>query len=134
MPTRNSSRLDVRRLLALGALAYIEAHLLVLQQGLETFRPDLREMGEQFLAAVVGGDETETLCIAKPLYSSGRHGRLLAGKRGTVSRVVLFVRVAIFARACKTLPRPPLHGQKPFRDAFHPISAFTFTYKSHFHM
>src|SRR5476651_664274 len=73
-------------------------------------------MGEQLFAAVVRRDETKTLCIAEPLYSSGRHGRLLAGKRGTVSRAVVFVGAASFPHRL-TAHAVRLHRRKILPEA-----------------
>src|SRR5580698_8503721 len=71
-----SGRLDVRGLLALRTLANVEAHLLVFQKRLESLDANLREMREELFAAVVGGDEAETLRVVEPLHSSCWHSRL----------------------------------------------------------
>src|SRR5687768_2380346 len=68
-----SGGLDVGRLLALRAVRDFERDLLAFLQRLETLTLDRGEMREQVLAAVVGLDEPEALCIVEPLDRTGSH-------------------------------------------------------------
>ncbi len=65
--------LDVGGLLALGALHHFEGDLLAFFEGLEAAHIDRGEMREQVFAAVIGSNETETLCIVEPLNSTVCH-------------------------------------------------------------
>src|SRR5690606_38594393 len=59
--------LDRRRLQAFRALLDGELDPLGFLQGLETAALDFREVGEEIGAAIVGGDEAETLRFVEPL-------------------------------------------------------------------
>ena len=61
-------RLDVRGLLALGALFHVKADFLAFLQRLEALGLDIGEVREEVVAAVVRRDESEALCIIEPLY------------------------------------------------------------------
>src|SRR4051812_12666367 len=68
-----SERADVLRLRALGALRDVVLHSLVLLEGAETLSHDGGEMRENVLAAVILGDEAETLVRVEPFDGTGSH-------------------------------------------------------------
>jgi hypothetical protein len=51
-------------------LDHIEGDFLTFFQGFKAVHIDSGEMREQILAAIIGRNETETLCIVKPLYGT----------------------------------------------------------------
>jgi len=59
--------LDIGRLIALGAGRLVVRHFLVFLERLEAVSLDRGEVREQILAAVIRGDEAETLCVVEPL-------------------------------------------------------------------
>jgi hypothetical protein len=75
------TRLDVGGLLALRALNNFKGHFLAFFERLETAHVDRGEMREQIFAAVIGSNETETLCIVEPFYSTVCHALLPYKKR-----------------------------------------------------
>ena len=70
---RSSRLLDVGGLLALGALNHVKRDFLTFLEGLEAAHVDRGEMCEQVFAAIVRGNETETLRVVEPLYSTVCH-------------------------------------------------------------
>lgn len=60
---------DVRRLGTLGTLGDFEFHFVVLIQGTETGSLDGREVNEN-VGAIGPSDETETLALVEPLYTT----------------------------------------------------------------
>src|SRR4051794_15381781 len=66
-------RLDVRSLLSLWALRYVERNLLSFLERLEPAHVDCREMGEQVLTAVIGRDEAIAFGVVEPLYRPSCH-------------------------------------------------------------
>ena len=65
--------LNVGRLGALLALAYLEANPLILVQGAETRGFDGGVVHEQIRASIIGGDESETLFGVEPLDGALSH-------------------------------------------------------------
>src|SRR5580658_10398848 len=65
--------LDVDGLGTLVTLLGVVGHLRALLQRAIALAVDPRVMYEQVLVAVVGGDETKPLVVAKPLNCAGRH-------------------------------------------------------------
>ena len=57
---------------ALWTRLHIETDLLILLQALETRCADFREVGKQFVPAVVPRDEPQPLRVVKPLHGSSR--------------------------------------------------------------
>src|SRR5271154_744249 len=70
----DSDRLDVSGLGALLALLRVVGDLGPLLQRAIALAVDARVMHEQVLVAVVGGNETEPLVVAEPLYGASWHG------------------------------------------------------------
>src|ERR1035437_4120769 len=68
-----SDGLDVDGLGALVALLCVVGHFRALLQRAIALAVDAGVMDEQILLAVIGGDETEPLVVAEPLYGAGRH-------------------------------------------------------------
>jgi hypothetical protein len=83
------TRLDIGGLLSLWALNNFESHFLTFFQRLETRHVDRGEMREQILAAVIGSDETKTLCIIEPLYSTVCHAQLPYKNNGWNARQIV---------------------------------------------
>jgi len=71
--TPRLASLNIGGLLTLGALHHFEGNLLTFLQGLEAAYVDRGEMREQILAAIIGSNETKTLCIVEPLYCTACH-------------------------------------------------------------
>ena len=67
------TRLDVGGLPALRTLNNFEGHFLAFFERLEAAHVDRGEMREQIFAAIIGSNETETLCIVEPLNSTVCH-------------------------------------------------------------
>ena len=65
--------LDIRSLLALGALHDVEGNLLAFLEGLETTHVDGGKMSEKVFAAIFGRDETKAFGIIEPLDSTDCH-------------------------------------------------------------
>jgi hypothetical protein len=59
------------RMRALLALGNLELHAVVLGELLEARALDFLEVGEEVLAAVVGGDEAEALGVVEPFDDAG---------------------------------------------------------------
>src|ERR1700704_5523499 len=70
---RPLDRLDVDGLRTLVALLRVVGDLRALLQRAISLAVDSGVMNEQVLVAVVGGDETEPLVVAEPLYGASRH-------------------------------------------------------------
>src|SRR5262249_52846818 len=68
--------LDVDGLGALRALLGVERNLCAIGERLGAIG-DPRLMDEQVLAALVGGDEAESLLLVEPLHGAGRHASSL---------------------------------------------------------
>jgi hypothetical protein len=68
-----SDLLDVGGARPLGALLHIVLHLVRFLEGLEAARLDRGEVDEEILAAIVRGDEAETLGVVEPLYGTCAH-------------------------------------------------------------
>ena len=64
---------DLGRLRALAALSNREFYALAFLQGLEAIALNFRKMRKQILAAIIGGDEAETLRIVEPLDDPSCH-------------------------------------------------------------
>lgn len=71
--TRQSDNGNIGSLLAFRTSRNIERNPLVFFQGFETVRLDGRKMGENIFATFVRSDESETLGIVKPFYSTSCH-------------------------------------------------------------
>src|SRR5688572_33360491 len=76
-------RLDRSCLQSLLTARDLVAHALLFLQRLVTAALDLGKMREDFLAAVVGGDEAEALCIVEPLHGTSCHATLLYENKKT---------------------------------------------------
>jgi hypothetical protein len=70
---RGLDRLDVGSLLAFGAGGHFKADALVFLQGLESAGSDLGEVCEEIFAAAIRSNESETLGVVEPLYSTLLH-------------------------------------------------------------
>src|SRR5438067_4274357 len=66
-------RLNIRGLLALRTLRYVEADFLPLFEALEPLHVDRREVREQVFAAVIRRDEAITFRVVEPLDRAGCH-------------------------------------------------------------
>lgn len=66
-------RNDIRGLRAFLTAGNLEVYLLSFLKGLKTFALDCRVVYKDILRAIVGGNETVTLLIAKPLHGSSCH-------------------------------------------------------------
>jgi hypothetical protein len=64
---------DIGSLLAFLSGNYIERHTLPIGQGFESTTLDCGEMGEEIIAAVFLSNETESLGLVEPLYSTCCH-------------------------------------------------------------
>ena len=64
---------DHRGLRTLGADFGLELDFLVFRQRSEAFALDDRVVNEHVVAAILGGDEAETLGFVKPFHSTGTH-------------------------------------------------------------
>ncbi len=62
---------------ALLALGHFKLHALVFGERLEAFALDFLEVGEEILAAIVGGDESKALAFVEPFDGSGFGGNVL---------------------------------------------------------
>ena len=75
-PQSESGRLDVGRLLALGAGGHVETDALAFDEALEALALDRGEMGEEILTPILRRNEAKTLRVIKPLnntFQSIRH-------------------------------------------------------------
>src|SRR5262245_11558333 len=71
--SRRSARLAVDGLRALVPLLGVVGHLRSLLQRAVALAIDPRVMDEQVLVPVIGGDESEPLVVAEPLYGASWH-------------------------------------------------------------
>jgi hypothetical protein len=83
------TRLYVGGLFALWTLNNLESHFLTFFERLEAAHVDRGEMREQIFAAVIGSNETETLCIVEPFNCTVCHALLPYKKRRVEARQIV---------------------------------------------
>ena len=66
-------RADIRGLIAFGTRGFLVGHFLVLFKRLEPGSLDGSVMSDEILAAVIGSDESKSLCVVEPLHGTCLH-------------------------------------------------------------
>jgi hypothetical protein len=75
------TRLYVGGLFALRTLNNFKGHFLTFFERLEAAHVDCGEVREQIFAAIIGSNETETLCVVEPFNCTVCHALLPYKKR-----------------------------------------------------
>jgi hypothetical protein len=83
------TRLDVGGLFALRTLNNFESHFLTFFERLEAAHVDRGEVREQIFAAIIGSNETETLCVVEPFNCTVCHALLPYKKRRVDARQIV---------------------------------------------
>lgn len=99
--------LNIRSLLAFGALRYFELDLLTFFEGLEAVHLNCGEVGEQIFTAVIRSNESEAFGIVEPLDGTCCHKSVFQIKTNHTSRISKKPRVTLPPPKCSLLLTKP---------------------------